>query len=278
MKLSESFVEASTIKPTKRRLIMTLFGGQKSGKTHFALTAPGPIVYFALEPGLEGVVEQFNKTKKIYIGGVVDKNGNYPSYVFAKPAPKGDRKGAEYLEHVRNAAAPVWEKLMTDWTNALKSDARTLVMDTASAAYDLGRFAYLGMAGKAAPKDDPYGIKSSAVKTLMRGLVSDTFSCDKNVIFIAREKEVWKDGEPSGEFKSDGWEGLPYECSVVARISKRTFAKQTLRKIVVVDSRIDGDFAQGLTFADNEGKDIVTPADFVTLASTITSSDPSEWK
>ena len=61
---------------------MTVFGAPKVGKSHFALTAPGPIIYFSLEPGLEGVVEKFMETKEVFIAGTPDKNG-YPTYAFA---------------------------------------------------------------------------------------------------------------------------------------------------------------------------------------------------
>jgi hypothetical protein len=41
------------------RLLMAIDGPQKGGKTHFALTAPGPIGILNIDNGLEGVVEKF---------------------------------------------------------------------------------------------------------------------------------------------------------------------------------------------------------------------------
>lgn len=277
MKLADAFVKAADIKATKRRMIMALFGAPKTGKTHISLTAPGPIAYFAIEPGLEGVVEKFNMDN-VYIAGIPNKTGiGYPSYTFAKPTVKSV-KSPDYVQAMKDAAMPVWEKFMSDWAVVLTSDARTIVLDTASAAYDLGRFAYLGTNGKVAAKDDPYKAKGTEVKSIMRGLIGDAYSNNKNVILIAREKQVWKDGEPVDEFKPDGWEGLSYESSVVVRLSKRTFGDKVIRKAIVTDSRIDDDRATSLVFSNIEGKNVITPLDFVTIASSISNTPVEEWR
>lgn len=277
MKATSPFVLIKTVKPKKRRLILLLFGAQKAGKTHFSVDNPGDTIYMPFEPGLEGVIEKFPK-RNIY--GPRDKDGKLADYVFAKPTPKKERD-TEYLESVQLAATPVWNRFLNDWYEALRSDARNIVVDTAGAMYDLGRFAYLGTAGRVAAKEDKFGAKNGAVKSMLRGLVAESYQYDKNIIFLAREKQVWTDGEPVQEWKPEMWDGLSYEVQVVARISKKTVKNTvtkklvTTRKVDIIDSRIDGDFANGLVFGD--AKDAVGEANFVSLASTITSSDPSEW-
>jgi hypothetical protein len=232
-------------------------------------------LYLPFEPGLKGVIEKFPK-KDIFRPM---QDGKPTDYLFARPVPKKDRAGVDFLESVQKMATPIWERFISDWHIALRDPKlRTIVIDTASAMYELGRFSFLGMAGKAAPKDDPFGQKSSAVKAIVRGLVQETYHYDKNIIFLAREKQVWKAGEPTDDFESDGWPGLPYEVQVVIRISKRTFAGKTVRKAVVIDSRLDGDFANGLVFSDTDGKDIVGPLNFVSIASTITGTDEKSWE
>ena len=43
-----------------RRLVCSIEGWDKSGKTHLAMTAPEPIVYLDLDVGTEGVKERFS--------------------------------------------------------------------------------------------------------------------------------------------------------------------------------------------------------------------------
>ena len=50
----------------RHRLIISVDGHEKQGKSHFALTAPQPIALFDVDTGLEGVVEKFEHTKGIY--------------------------------------------------------------------------------------------------------------------------------------------------------------------------------------------------------------------
>jgi hypothetical protein len=44
---------------TPYRLIASVSGKEKTGKTHFALTAPEPIIFFNIDVGTEGVVGKF---------------------------------------------------------------------------------------------------------------------------------------------------------------------------------------------------------------------------
>ena len=53
---------------TPRRLIASLEGREKVGKTHFALTAPPPILFFNIDIGTEGVVGKFQEAgKKVFL-------------------------------------------------------------------------------------------------------------------------------------------------------------------------------------------------------------------
>ena len=48
-----------------KRLIMNVIGKEKSGKTNFALSAPGPTLLFDFDYGLEGVVQKFASERGI---------------------------------------------------------------------------------------------------------------------------------------------------------------------------------------------------------------------
>ena len=60
------FHKAETIE-THKRLIVSIAALEKCGKTHFALTAPGPIAYFNFDIGVEGVIGKFCKDKSIWV-------------------------------------------------------------------------------------------------------------------------------------------------------------------------------------------------------------------
>lgn len=270
MKPVGSFVKANSGLPKKRRLIMLLYGGQKAGKTHFALSAPGPILLFDFDKGTEGVLQHQTIAKRsdVYIA----------EYNFAQPTLKKDRGGAEYLDKIRKDCTPVYEKFVEDWAAALKSEARTVVVDTATAMFNLGKLAYVGWSGKVDSKEDPYGQKSGALGAAFGGLITQLYNSDKNVILLAREKAVWEGGEPvPGKYEPTGWSHLPYEVQVVARISKTVLAGETKRKVTIVDSRIDGDFANGLVFSDKEGKNIAGPMTFTSVASMISGTEEETW-
>jgi len=51
----------------KPRVILSVEGREKEGKSHLAMTAPGPIGIINMDLGLEGVVHKFARDKKIYV-------------------------------------------------------------------------------------------------------------------------------------------------------------------------------------------------------------------
>lgn len=274
----DSFVRANTIKATKPSIIMLVYAGQKAGKTYFGFNkTPEGIIYFNFDQGLKGVIEQFKK-KDIIIAGVPQPKGrekeNYPVYAFAKMVTKDERKKQAMLEYNAAQAVPVWDRFVDDWASALKSDARTLIIDTANAAYDLGKFAYVGMAGKLDTKDDPWGQKSGALGALFRTLIVDAYDSDKNVILLAREKEKWAGGAPSDEFVPEGWKGVPYEVQVTLRLTRRMNKNKTERRGMIVDSRFDGDEMNGQRFGGPDEP----PLNFPSVASFVTGTDTADWE
>jgi hypothetical protein len=112
----------------KNRLIWASFGEAGSGKTTFALTAPGPIVIQSLDMGLEGVVEPFTRDKEIYI--------------------------AEYDWHPtdemdQDQAIDLRDKFIEDFEHAVLH-ARTVIWDKETDVWELFRYAEFGK-----PNDSP---------------------------------------------------------------------------------------------------------------------------
>jgi len=109
-----------------RKACISVEGREKRGKTHFALTAPGPIVYFNLDEGLDRVQPDV-KFPDLDLRVV-----NIPSF---------SRDG--HPDRVADEALKVWESLKEMHINALES-ARTVIYDTFTEVWELARLARFG--------------------------------------------------------------------------------------------------------------------------------------
>ncbi len=111
---------------TTRNACISVEGREKRGKTHFALTAPGPIVYFNLDEGLDRVQPEI-KFPNLDLRVV-----NIPNF---------SRDG--HPDHVAEQALRVWEQLKEQHINALES-ARTVVYDSFTEIWEVARLARFG--------------------------------------------------------------------------------------------------------------------------------------
>ena len=103
-------------------------GGDGSGKSYFAVTAPGPIFVCAFDQnGMDRVDKTVRAQREIRIG----------RYGF-NPVPfDGDR------DKIKKAALPIWERFISDYWTALKH-ARTVLWDREDMSWGLRRYASWG--------------------------------------------------------------------------------------------------------------------------------------
>ena len=112
------------------RLVASVSGREKVGKTHFALTAPDPIFFINIDIGAEGVLDKFQaEGKKIYLYDV-----RVP-----RTAPK------DYY-------VPMWESLKKVFEKACQVGAGSIVVDTASEVWELARLAKFGKLTQVMPQ------------------------------------------------------------------------------------------------------------------------------
>lgn len=157
------------------RLIVAVDGLDKSGKTNFAFTAPGPIAYLPFDVGAEGVIEKFQQTKEIYV----------PKESYEARFENGKAKAEATTEFAR---------FRTDYGRALKS-ARSTIVDTASETWELLRLARFGKLTQVKPHH------YTEVNQEFRDLVREAFDGSSNLILLHKVKAVWKDG-PTAESKA----------------------------------------------------------------------------
>ena len=196
--------------PVKQRIIALSAGEPGSRKTSFWLEAPGPIIVFSMDRGLDGVIQRYQETKDIYVK-------EYPWF------PIG--------EDVVERASEVRAEFIEDYEHAM-TIARTVVLDKGDDFWNLYRMAE-GLTGGDAQKD--YAV----VNAKMRHLLNLAKASDINLGVIAGLKDKWgpvvnrRTGQvgqgPTGERVPAGFkemEGLVHMVLIHTGLSPATWQVQ----------------------------------------------------
>jgi hypothetical protein len=182
----------------QKRLIIQVEGHEKTGKTHFALTAPGPIAYFGLDIGDEGVIEKFLAQGKEII--TPDDSVRVPNVVeMHVDGPKMD-------------AAPAWEQMKRAFIAACKSpQIRSIVWDTATEVWELIRLARFGKLAQVMP------VQYGPVNAEMRGLIRIAYDSNKNFIMLHKMKAEYVNDKRTGKYERAGFNDTEYIVQVNLR-------------------------------------------------------------
>ena len=181
----------------RRRLILSVEGRVKQGKTHFALTAPAPIAIQSLDMGLDGVVQKFQRNKVIHVA-------SYPG-ITAK-----ELKTLNESEVVARMSE-VWEQFVTDYEWGL-ANARTVVWDTATEAWELVRLARLGKLGQIKPHH------YTMVNMEFREIVRRAENSNTNLLLLHRLKKEYVNNESTGKWERAGFSDIGSWVHVLARV------------------------------------------------------------
>jgi hypothetical protein len=186
------FHKADTI--VKRRLIVSVEAQEKSGKTNFLLTAPGPLVVFDLNNSLEGVIHKFAGYKDIYVSDYTKTGGAVTPVVWKS----------------------TWEKLQKEYLAALKEPSvRSVGVDTATEMWELKRMGEFGKLLQVMPHMYP------PVNAQFRDLVYAAYTSGKNLILTHKMKEeyVASKANPAisnrtGKFIRSGFSDMAYMVQI----------------------------------------------------------------
>ena len=225
------------------RIIVSMSALEKQGKTHFALTAPGPIAFFSTDIGEEGVVDKFAKDKEIQIMEVA-------------------RIGEDAAEH----APEEWERFEKAYSHCLRDKkVRTIVLDTATEIWELLRIARFGRLTQVMPYQ--YG----PVNAEYRNVIREAYKWDKNVILLHKMKAQYINDKRTGEYDRAGFSDTGFLVQVNARAYRYGSEDGGAFAFMVEDCRQEPDL-QDMEF---EGE----MANFPTLAAMVLPSvDPKEWE
>jgi hypothetical protein len=174
-----------------RRAIISVEGLEKTGKTHFALTAEGDVSYISVDVGLEGMVNKFlAQGKRIYTLDV-------PSVA------------SLVMEFDQNKAQDVFAKLKLAYQAALNLGG-TIVIDTATEVWELLRLARFGKLANIMPNQ--YG----PVNMEYRDLIRRAFDAPNvTLILLHKMKEEYVGSNRTGNYKRSGFSETGYLVQLV---------------------------------------------------------------
>lgn len=185
LKVAGFEIADDTVQP---RIVISVCGLEKQGKTHFALTAPGPIALFNLDIGTEGVVNKFvREGKQIAV------------YDMSMPDV--------------NEAEAVWEKFAKAYRGVLKDKwVRTIVWDTATEMWELLRLARFGKLTQVMPYH--YGPVNAEYRKLLRA----AYDSNKNVILLHKMKAVYVNDKRTSDYERAGFSDTGFLVQVNAQV------------------------------------------------------------
>ncbi len=173
-----------TIQKRKRRLVISSSGREKTGKSHFALSGPPPIVYLNVDIGTEGVVEKFQ-----------DQGKQVLLYDIRVP-----REGQQAM----------WVAMWSDFKARIRKvyDLKegTIIWDTASELYELCRLSHFGKLTEVKPSD--YAVVNNEWKDVLR----IAYDSPVNTVFLHKVKAIWR-VVPSSSGRSSLTKTNDYELS-----------------------------------------------------------------
>lgn len=169
-----------------KRLVACLSGREKVGKTHFALTAPGPIFFINIDLGTEGVVGKFqDQGKRIYVQDVrVPKLANKAVY------------------------EPMWENLKSVFQKIYSLNEGTVVVDTDTEVYELARLAKFGKLSQIMPQH------YTEVNNEYREVLRLAYDSPMNSVFIHKMKPKYINNARTADYEPSGFGDMEYNSQI----------------------------------------------------------------
>lgn len=201
----DGFLPLSSLKKKYKHLLIGTEGQTDTGKSEFALSAPGPIIWIALDRMVDGNLDNPNppKTRRSDVGIHI-----IPLLL------DGTAKQTEYVEN--------WRVFYEVYKKALANpDVRTVVLDGDSDSWELQRLAEFGKLAQVP------ALKYVGPNAARKAMYARAFDSGKIVIATNKVKDTYKDqlnaaGEPmkgndgnvirikSGEQESQGFGDQDY--------------------------------------------------------------------
>tara|TARA_Y100000310_G_scaffold120427_2_gene119204 strand:+ start:6896 stop:7708 length:813 start_codon:yes stop_codon:yes gene_type:complete len=243
-----------TVQERKRRLIVSSGGREKTGKSHFGLSGPSPIVYLNVDIGTEGVVEKFQEQGKQVL-------------LFDVRVP-------------RESKQDIWTNMWSDFKVKVRKvyDLKegTVVWDTASELYELARLAHFGRLTDVKPSD--YAVVNNEWKDVLR----IAYDSPVNTVFLQKMKAIWRVVPTSGgrssltktnDFETSGFADMDYLTQVNLIHYREDTEAGTVFSVFVKDCRsnpgIAGTVMRGLPLPSGQERTLDPLCNFENLLSLV---------
>lgn len=247
--------------PPKRRLVMSVDGAEKTGKTHFCLSAPGPIFYQDCDIGSEGMIERFlEKRTDIF----------HHKYEWVKDMRKAK-------ENVKAVVYPVFYKFMEDYYKALESAAkpggfRTIIWDNGADLWQMCLLGFLGKDVKIQPTE------RTSANDMFRSMVRAALSSNANLLIT---HPLVPDFDNPREWKRDrafNRIGFLVQAAIQCKKKRERGAKLFEYEVTTCrhDTRLEGEVLDG-GGVEKDGEEIPGYT-FAQVAAFLTGSKSKEWK
>ncbi len=187
---------SSTIRVPPRRLIISVSGKDGTGKTHFALTGPEPVILFNIDMGTEGVVSKF----QLGLDGQKAKR----VLVYDVRVPKGADK--EVYESI-------WQQVRERAEVAYRLKQGTVVWDTDTENYELCRLARFGRLTQIMPHH--YSVVNNDYREFLRL----AYLSGVTTVLIHKVKPVYVNGNRTTDYEESGMSEIPF----MVQLRLRTF-------------------------------------------------------
>ena len=185
----------NTVRPAPQRIIASIEGTDKTGKSHLALTSPRPIMNIDLDVGTEGVIHKF-------------QGQDLMVYQVEQP----ERLGSS--QELMARFGEIWATIQEKVNEALAINEGTLIIDTFTEAYDVCRLAHFGKMSQVQPHQ--YGVAYADLREIMRKVHQSKMSA----IFLHKLQKNFNTGEPEPK----GWSDVPYHVQATLRTQREDTA------------------------------------------------------
>lgn len=219
----ESKIEFKSLKDAKenRGIKILSYGNFSTGKTHFALTSDAPIFVIDTENGTGPLADKFPNAQVINICESIGEDTD----------EKDEVKNFEnFQEAIKFLIALPDEQIGT-----IVIDSITDIWSWCQ-AYAKVKIFKLNIEDRLKQRFD-WGI----INTLLRKQILKLINKNCNLIFTAREADIWDDASgPSGRVRPEVQKKVPFFVDIVLRHEYRFINKQILFQVKVEKCRYDG--------------------------------------
>lgn len=180
------------------RMVIGVWGAPKTGKTHFALSAPGPIYYHNFDWGIEH-----------HLGKLQGKEVFVASYLTEGP----DLTGAE--------AKAMLKGFERDYAAALKAGSGTIVIDTSTQLWQITSKVFLEEIKAKRRDGQVYPFDYADANAYFQNLINQVKNTSMNMVLIQRAQSKYNaSGQDTGEVKQQGNNQIPYLVQVQMHLTK----------------------------------------------------------